>query len=225
MKKILVFVLGLCLCFAIMGCGGSGGSSENSLPPSEGPVVPIPTPPVPPTPGPHAPDGPKVYYSQTDSMICVELKYGHNTLINGDNVWSVSVLKADGINEQKHYENLGSFTGEAKIPVTKTKAYYKVSDKYYIELIAAHYEDGKIMLVLPFTNNTMDYEIHSDVGTWDIFYYILGLYPGSYPTGYVHEIEFNRPVTEFSVDPEYHGYYNILAKYAGHEYLMTLYKK
>ena len=30
MKKIITLILGLCLCFALMGCGGSGTDSSNS---------------------------------------------------------------------------------------------------------------------------------------------------------------------------------------------------
>ena len=30
MKKIITLILGLCLCFALMGCGGSGNDSSNS---------------------------------------------------------------------------------------------------------------------------------------------------------------------------------------------------
>ncbi|MBQ0104762.1 MAG: hypothetical protein KBT47_01860, partial [Armatimonadetes bacterium] len=29
MEKIITLILGLCLCFALMGCGGSGSSSSN----------------------------------------------------------------------------------------------------------------------------------------------------------------------------------------------------
>ena len=32
MKKITALILGLCLCFALMGCGGSGSSNENYQP-------------------------------------------------------------------------------------------------------------------------------------------------------------------------------------------------
>ena len=32
MKKIITLILGLCLCFALMGCGGSGSSSSSNIP-------------------------------------------------------------------------------------------------------------------------------------------------------------------------------------------------
>ena len=32
MKKITAIILGLCLCFALMGCGGSGSSSSSNIP-------------------------------------------------------------------------------------------------------------------------------------------------------------------------------------------------
>ena len=41
MKKIITLILGLCLCFALMGCGGSGSSSSNYIPnPSDGMLEP-----------------------------------------------------------------------------------------------------------------------------------------------------------------------------------------
>ena len=38
MKKIITLILGLCLCFALMGCGGSGGNNSGSDSSGSGPL-------------------------------------------------------------------------------------------------------------------------------------------------------------------------------------------
>ena len=179
MKKITALILGLCLCFALLGCGGSGSSNEN-----------------------YQPDNITVCFEQNKIFLEADLKYPffNESVIDfsmfepGNTGLYHYKIKTTVSNEPlsgKNYKDLGVSENKkfkVELPEGDCELYYKTmynSNIYYININIerhecppasdgiisgrsddAYYEDGYLVVPIHLEKRYMQYTVKNDKYTW-----------------------------------------------------------
>lgn len=180
MKKIITLILGLCLCFALLGCGGSGSSNEN-----------------------YQMDNITVCFEQNKIFLEADLKYpffnesvidfsmfepGNTGLYN---LYKITTTVSDQPLSGKNYSDLGVSENKkfkVELPERDCKLYFKTmydSQMYYIYIKSeklecpspfdgiisgrsddAYYEDGYLVVPIHLEKRYMQYTVKNDKYTW-----------------------------------------------------------
>lgn len=182
MKKITALILGLCLCFVLMGCGGSGSSDKNVF---------------------DTQDNVTINYDQNKIFLEADLKYPffNESVIDFSmfepentglyHLYKIKTTVSDKPLSGKNYKDLGVSENKkfkVELPDEERELYYKTmyhSQMYYININIerhecppasdgiisgrsddAYYEDGYLVVPIHLEKRYMQYTVKNDKYTW-----------------------------------------------------------